>query len=189
MDQAEKIFQIGSLSNVPPEYKVPNKDPEDLFLINIKYIGSPYGMGQFYMRDAAKGLGCFYKLVSGNHLELKKNMIIRVGNEFIVTSQTKSSNIDGSSSRISVDGGQVDEIQVYGDCIPSDSILKFSLANKNRIKIGRSPTCDIIINDPLVSLSHCTLKKENDSWIAMDGSDFEPSSTGTWVYLSYSTRL
>jgi pSer/pThr/pTyr-binding forkhead associated (FHA) protein len=49
---------------------------------------------------------------------------------------------------------------------------------------GRSPNCDIRIDDQLISKMQSTIKYENGNWILEDGRDGKESTNGTWYYLN-----
>ena len=50
--------------------------------------------------------------------------------------------------------------------------------------IGRSPNCDIRIDDQLISKMQSTIKYEDGNWILEDGHDGKESTNGTWYYLN-----
>jgi pSer/pThr/pTyr-binding forkhead associated (FHA) protein len=50
--------------------------------------------------------------------------------------------------------------------------------------IGRSPNCDIRIDDQLISKMQSTIKYENGNWVLEDGRDGKESTNGTWYYLN-----
>ena len=50
--------------------------------------------------------------------------------------------------------------------------------------IGRSPNCDIRIDDQLISKMQSTIKYEDGNWILEDGRDGKESTNGTWYYLN-----
>lgn len=58
-----------------------------------------------------------------------------------------------------------------------DSIVRSFPFEKERIVIGRSGECDLILNDPLVSRKHCVLKREGDNIFIEDAK----SKNGTFL--------
>ena len=50
--------------------------------------------------------------------------------------------------------------------------------------IGRSPNCDIRIDDQLISKMQSTIKYDDGNWILEDGRDGKESTNGTWYYLN-----
>jgi len=55
---------------------------------------------------------------------------------------------------------------------------------KQELVIGRSPNCDIRIDDQLISKMQSTIKFEDGNWILEDGHDGKESTNGTWYYLN-----
>lgn len=54
------------------------------------------------------------------------------------------------------------------------------------IIIGRTPDCDIKINDKLLSKSQANISfdAEQQAWVLTDGFNNKPSTNGTWLYLN-----
>ena len=52
------------------------------------------------------------------------------------------------------------------------------------IVIGRTPNCDIRIEDKLLSKAQATIKFDGQHWILIDGYDNRESTNGTWLYLN-----
>ena len=52
------------------------------------------------------------------------------------------------------------------------------------IIIGRTPNCDIRIEDKLLSKAQATIKCEDDQWVLTDGHEGRESTNGTWLYLN-----
>ena len=50
--------------------------------------------------------------------------------------------------------------------------------------IGRSPNCDIRIDDQLISKMQSSIKYEEGNWVLEDGRDGKESTNGTWYYLN-----
>ena len=55
--------------------------------------------------------------------------------------------------------------------------------------LGRTPDCDIKINDKLLSKTQSHIKIEytengNHKWILNDGNNGKPSTNGTWIYIN-----
>ena len=50
--------------------------------------------------------------------------------------------------------------------------------------IGRSPNCDIRIEDQLISKTQSTIRYDEHKWILEDGRDGKESTNGTWFYLN-----
>jgi len=56
--------------------------------------------------------------------------------------------------------------------------------SEQELVIGRSPNCDIRIDDQLISKMQSTIKYEDGNWILEDGRDGKESTNGTWYYLN-----
>lgn len=52
------------------------------------------------------------------------------------------------------------------------------------IIIGRTPNCDIRIDDKLLSKSQAHIKCNDGMWTLNDGYNNKPSTNGTWLYLN-----
>lgn len=50
--------------------------------------------------------------------------------------------------------------------------------------IGRSPNCDIRIDDQLISKMQSTVKYEDGQWILEDGHGGKESTNGTWYFMN-----
>jgi predicted component of type VI protein secretion system len=66
------------------------------------------------------------------------------------------------------------------------STFSFSICknDEQELVIGRSPNCDIRIDDQLISKMQSTIKYEDGNWILEDGRDGKESTNGTWYYLN-----
>ncbi len=61
---------------------------------------------------------------------------------------------------------------MFGSTVESEHTLV-----KEEIKIGRAMDCEIVVDNLGVSRHHCTIVKENDDWVVVDGG----SNNGTFV--------
>lgn len=52
------------------------------------------------------------------------------------------------------------------------------------IVIGRTPGCDIKIEDKLLSKMQATIRNEDGDWVLYDGCQGRESTNGTWLYLN-----
>ena len=52
--------------------------------------------------------------------------------------------------------------------------------------IGRTPNCDIRIEDKLLSKAQATIRlnEEGNNWVLIDGFEGRESTNGTWLYLN-----
>jgi hypothetical protein len=78
--------------------------------------------------------------------------------------------------------------------------LKFEardyMRDDKQILVGRSPTCDVQINDKLLSKIHCHIRLFVDrsdptifEWVVIDGHQAKTSCNGTWVYIASDTPV
>jgi pSer/pThr/pTyr-binding forkhead associated (FHA) protein len=61
---------------------------------------------------------------------------------------------------------------MFGSNVESEHTLQ-----KDEIKIGRAMDCEIVVDNLGVSRHHCTIVKEGDNWVVVDGG----SNNGTFV--------
>lgn len=52
------------------------------------------------------------------------------------------------------------------------------------IVIGRTPNCDIRIEDKLLSKAQATIRYDGANWVLTDGFEGRESTNGTWLYLN-----
>ena len=50
--------------------------------------------------------------------------------------------------------------------------------------VGRTPNCDIRIEDKLLSKAQATIKFDGSNWVLTDGFEGRESTNGTWLYLN-----
>lgn len=50
--------------------------------------------------------------------------------------------------------------------------------------IGRTPSCDIKIDDKLLSKMQAMIRQEQGEWVLYDGFQGRESTNGTWLYLN-----
>jgi len=57
--------------------------------------------------------------------------------------------------------------------------------------IGRSPNCDIRIEDELLSKMQATVVYDSKigMWVIIDGFEGKPSTNGTWLYLNEEIKI
>ena len=131
------------------------------------------------------GFGTFKKITEKT--KLKDCYLINMGNSYIVCSM----GIDELNlSEISIiDADKVLNIKVYSEVQKAEPHF-FNPQQFRKIYIGRDISCNIIVDDTLLSRVHCTIEyKENDGWYIMDGRaddgfcEDKPSTNGTWLCL------
>ena len=57
---------------------------------------------------------------------------------------------------------------------------------EKEIVLGRTPDCNVRINDKLLSKNQATVRysEQSDQWVLCDGFCGKPSTNGTWLYLN-----
>lgn len=50
--------------------------------------------------------------------------------------------------------------------------------------IGRTPNCDIRIEDKLLSKTQAQISYDGENWLITDGFNDKESTNGTWLYLN-----
>lgn len=73
------------------------------------------------------------------------------------------------------------------------------MPTKSSIRVGRSPDCEISIDDNMLSRLHCCIEyRDNVGWIIRDGYliknkdgsyECKASTNGTWIYAMDDTML
>jgi hypothetical protein len=120
-------------------------------------------------------------------IEIKNNFLLSIGENFIVI----TFGLENDMLLSEKNNTENDEIyknfinlNIFSENIKHGNI-NFS-PNQSPISIGRSPECDIIINDNMLSRFHCFIEYKNGKWYVTDGyieGNFNKKSTnGTWIY-------
>jgi len=50
--------------------------------------------------------------------------------------------------------------------------------------VGRTPNCDIRIEDKLLSKTQAVIFHDGENWVIRDGFQDKESTNGTWLYLN-----
>ena len=115
--------------------------------------------------------------------------LINIGNSYIVCTFGVDEYYPEGKGNYVESGDKTLNIRVFSD-IPQAEPYFFNPKQFNRIYIGRDISCNIIVDDSLLSRVHCTIEyKENDGWYIMDGRaddgfcEDKPSTNGTWLCL------
>ena len=132
------------------------------------------------------GFGTFKKITEKT--KLKDCYLINLGNSYIVC----SFGVDelNLSEKNIIDADKVLNIKVYSELQKGESHF-FNPQQFKKIYIGRDISCNIIVDDNLLSRIHCTIeyKEESEEWYIIDGrfddniSEDKPSTNGTWLCL------
>jgi hypothetical protein len=134
------------------------------------------------------------KLADGSEMagkvHLKDNMLVNVGEAYIVVNLLPEGLEDEGphhTLKLKIFGGANNgETYQYHIDSMQDGVRE--------IHIGRTPECDIKINDKLLSKVQSTVVLEFDQagnfgWFLHDGYKSKPSTNGTWMYINDDTKI
>ena len=134
---------------------------------------------KYYIKDLGNGFGTFIKLI--NEEKIKDNLLINIGETYIVFSFN-----DSNENEITIKLFTGEEQR---------NTYSFNCENQKCIIIGRdSSTCDVIIDDKMLSRVHCYINyKEKDKikgWYIKDGNlQGKKSTNDTWFYSAEETLI
>ena len=163
---------------------------------------------KYYVKDIGSPCGTFIKIE--NEIILKNSYVINIGDTFLEI----SIGLDGLSfynSNTEMDiknqiTTSVDSNAEYNNNLNLKIISKDKvydpvnfLPTKSIIKIGRATSCEVSIDDILLSRVHCTIEYKNTvGWIIRDGyrsedsqesDDIKWSTNGTWLHAFEDTPI
>ena len=140
---------------------------------------------KYYIRDLGCGFGTFKKIIK--KAQIKDSYLLNIGNSYIVCTFGVDEYYPEEAAI--EDADKTLNIKVFSE-IPQAEPHFFNPKQFKRIYIGRDVSCNIIIDDSLLSRVHCTIEyDEENGWVIYDGriDDDEyknkPSTNGTWLYL------
>ena len=144
----------------------------------------------YFIKDLGCGYGTFKKITK---TKIKDSYLINIGNSYIVCTFGVDE-YDVNEKGIE-DGDKMLNIKVFSE-IPKTEPYFFNPQQIKRIYVGRDISCNIIVDDTLLSRIHCTIEYKNDEgWIIYDGkidddpSQNRPSTNGTCLYLIEETPI
>ena len=156
---------------------LPKENDYDNKFIGIHFeIRYDESNSKYYIKDLGSGYGTFIKLVEP--LKIKNNLLINIGDTFIVFSFKDN---DERSENITLKiftGNEQSEIYEFN-------------SKKKIIIIGRETSCDVHIEDKLLSRKHCYIYYNNNEnknedyycWYIKDGDlNGKKSTNDTWLY-------
>ena len=140
---------------------------------------------KYYIKDLGRGYGTFKKII--NKAKIKDSYLLNIGNSYIVcTFGVDEYYQEGMGIE---DGDKTLNIKVFSE-IPQTEPHFFNPKQFKRVYIGRDISCNIIVDDSLLSRVHCTIEyNDEEGWVIYDGkinddeSKNKPSTNGTWLYL------
>ena len=138
---------------------------------------------KYFIKDLGKGYGTFKKIVEKE--KIKDSYLLNIGNSYIVcTFGLDEYYQEGDKIE---DDDNILNIKVFSE-VPQTEPHFFNPKQFKRIYIGRDISCNIIIDDSLLSRIHCTLEYDDEEgWVIYDGkiddNENKKSTNGTWLYL------
>ena len=146
---------------------------------------------KYYIKDLGCGYGSFKKI--SDETKIKDSYLINIGNSYIVcTFGVDEYDLDGKAI---ADADKILNIKVFSE-VPKADPYFFNPQQFKRIYIGRDISCNVIIDDNLLSRVHCTIEYNDEKgWVIFDGkidddiSQNRPSTNGTWIYLIEETPI
>ena len=142
---------------------------------------------KYYIKDLGLGYGTFKKIVK--KAKIKDTYLINIGNSYIVCTFGVDEYYPEGKGNLVDSGDKTLNIRVFSD-LPQTEPYFFNPKQFKRIYVGRDISCNIIVDDSLLSRVHCTIDySEEEGWVIYDGRIDEdenknkPSTNGTWLFL------
>jgi pSer/pThr/pTyr-binding forkhead associated (FHA) protein len=138
---------------------------------------------KYYIKDLGSGYGTFIKLVEP--LKIKNNLLINIGDTFIVFSFSENDEKNENITLKIFTGNEQTEKYEFN-------------SKKKNIIVGRDTACDVYIEDKMLSRKHCYIyyeKNENNNeegsnWFIKDGDlSGKKSNNDTWIYALEDTLI
>ena len=126
------------------------------------------------------GFGVFVQLSSP--LILQDNHILNMGESFLIA------NLVGVSDALKDEQRRSESIEESADRVPKLRLKMFGgpctgevfyFTRGDRLQLGRSQHCDVMIEDGLLSKKQCIIEAQENNWILWDGDGVKPSTNGT----------
>ena len=136
---------------------------------------------QYKIRDLGKGYGAFAKLQGS--IVIRDSFLINIGESYVVTYLISNQDeYDGSNNNGNMPYKL--KLKIFPPYNLENPDVVICQNDQQELVIGRSPNCDIRIDDQLISKMQSTIKCEDGNWILEDGRDGKESTNGTWYYLN-----
>ena len=143
---------------------------------------------KYYLKDLGFGLGTFKKIIKKE--KIKDTYLINIGNSYIVFTFGVDEYFPEGKGNLVENGDETLNVRVFAD-MPQAEPYFFNPNQIKRIYIGRDISCNVIIDDSLLSRVHCTIDyEEENGWVISDGKIDEDgkknksSTNGTWLFLN-----
>jgi hypothetical protein len=142
----------------------------------------------YYIKDLGKGFGTFIKIQ--NWTELKNNLLLNIGDNYIVFSYGDEDDEENENTINNINRNNNNSLSIKIFSINTQQKIYELLPNDCPVTIGRSSENSIIIDDDMLSRIHCTIDYNNEKWYIQDGfakngikdDDIKKSTNGSWIY-------
>lgn len=136
----------------------------------------------YRLKDLGEGPGAYTKVEAP--LPLKDSLMLHIGESFIITHIIQRPNMK-KFPRL--------QLKIYGGtCCGEIFYFNSTEYYSKKIRIGRAPSCEVHIDDTLISkVQACVFFNPQEGWIVVDGDiDTQRNSTnGTWLYGSEEVEM
>ena len=149
----------------------------------------------YYLKDLGHGFGTFIKIIKWT--ELKNNFLLSIGENYIVFTLGVEEDMlisEHMSNKEDEEFNNLINLKIFSGNIRHGK-LSFN-PKQSPFIIGRSPECDVIIDDSMLSRFHCTIKFMENKWYIIDGildikkkNKFKNSTNGSWKYAFEDTAI
>ena len=122
----------------------------------------------YYLKDLGHGFGTFIKIIKWT--ELKNNFLLSIGENYIVFTLGVEEDMlisEHMSNKEDEEFNNLINLKIFSGNIRHGK-LSFN-PKQSPFIIGRSPECDVIIDDSMLSRFHCTIKFMENKWYIIDG--------------------
>ena len=149
---------------------------------------------EYYLKDLGHGFGTFIKITDWS--EIKNNFLLNIGDNYIVFTLGLEEDMiinEHTSNNENEEYNNLINLKIFSGNIRHGK-LSFN-PKQSPFIIGRSPDCDVIIDDNMLSRFHCTLKFIDTKWYIIDGTidknknKVKPSTNGSWKYAFEETLI
>ena len=143
----------------------------------------------YFIKDCSSGsgYGTFMKLIG--EIKIKDNTLINIGNNYVVFTLGVDELEPEENDMNENEKEKVLSVKVFRGELANYSYA-FNQSQIDRIYIGSSEECDIVLNDNLLDLFHCSIEyKKEIGWVINDGYNHKKSENGTWICLTEETKI
>ena len=141
----------------------------------------------YYLKDLGHGFGTFIKVMDWT--EIKNNFLLSIGENYIVFTLGLEEDMiinEHTSNKEDEEFNDLINLKIFSGNIRHGK-LSFN-PKQSPFIIGRSPECEVIIDDSMLSRFHCTVEFKEYKWYIIDGifdknkNEFRNSTNGSWKY-------